>query len=421
MLRLRTFGGLSIENGASIGGAPASRRPLALLALLAVKGRRGLSRDTIVALLWPDSDADRGRNSLSQVISVLRRELGADHVLLGAAELRVNPDVLACDVMEFEQRIAADDLEAAATLYTGPFLDGVFLKNTPEFERWVDEERSRLQLAYGDVLERLAARATAAGDNVAAVRFWRQRASLTPSDSRTAHKLMESLVASGDPAGALGHYRVHQALLRDDVGRRAGCDTRGVRDDVARGERPLGPQHHPGSRRAFAASITLRDDPAHHNALEATAVRSPTRRRVLLAWVAAAVVVIGIAWAFVAKSGRFGPPEPPAHDSLRLRIVTALLTVRPRGRDASAPSTRCGARRDGAGSMAVRRDAVSVDAIWSVHGSFRLCDGADRHHPQIRAENANARDGRFWCVARGQRLRDQPRTPEPRARTAVSA
>jgi hypothetical protein len=39
-----------------------------------------------------------------------------------------------------------------------------------------------------------------------------------PSDSRAAFKLMESLVALGDPAGALEHYRVHQLLLRDDLG-----------------------------------------------------------------------------------------------------------------------------------------------------------------------------------------------------------
>jgi DNA-binding SARP family transcriptional activator len=133
------LGGLSIENAGLIGGATGNRRPLALLALLAVAGRRGLSRDKIVALLWPESDAEHGRNSLSQVMSLLRRELASDDVLRGTAELRVNADVLACDVIEFEQHIAADDLEAATELYTGPFLDGVFLKSSPEFERWVDQ------------------------------------------------------------------------------------------------------------------------------------------------------------------------------------------------------------------------------------------------------------------------------------------
>ena len=217
MLRLRTFGGLSIENAASIGGATPNRRPLALLALLAVNGGRGLSRDAIVALVWPESEPERARNSLSQAISLLRRELGADDLLLGTAELRVNRDVLACDVIEFEQCIGADDLDAATRLYAGPFLDGVFLRNTPEFERRVDHERSRPQHLQGDALERLARRATVGHDNVSAVRFWRQRARLEPTDSRAARELMESLVASGDPAGALAHYRGHEALLRDDL------------------------------------------------------------------------------------------------------------------------------------------------------------------------------------------------------------
>jgi DNA-binding SARP family transcriptional activator/TolB-like protein/Tfp pilus assembly protein PilF len=206
-----------MESAASMGGATPNRRPLALLALLAVNGGRGLSRDAIVALLWPESEPERARNSLSQAISLLRRELAVDDLLLGTSELRVNRDVLACDVIEFEQHLAADDLESATRLYTGPFLDGVFLRNTPEFERWVDRERSRLQHIQGDALERLARRATAAQDHVSAVRFWRQRASLEPTDSRAARELMESLVASGDPAGALAHYREHQALLHDDL------------------------------------------------------------------------------------------------------------------------------------------------------------------------------------------------------------
>lgn len=218
MLRLRTLGGLSIENATSTGGLTAHRRPLAVLALLAAEGRRGLSRDKIVALLWPESDSERGRNSLSQVISLLRRELAADDIVLGAAELRLNTAVIACDVIEFEERIAANDLEAAIRVYTGPFLDGVFLRNTPDFERSVDQQRSRLQRVQGDALERLATHATANGDHVSAARYWRQRASLAPSDSRAAFKLMESLVAAGDPGGALEHYRVHKLLLRDDLG-----------------------------------------------------------------------------------------------------------------------------------------------------------------------------------------------------------
>ena len=343
MLRLRTLGGLSIEN-AAVGGAPKNRRPLALLALLAVKGRRGLSRDTIVALLWPESDADHGRNSLSQVISALRRELAVDDALLGTTELRLNPDVLTCDVTEFEQRIAADDLETATTLYTGPFLDGVFLKNTPEFERWVDEERSRLQRVQGDALDRLAAHVTASGDHSAAVRVWRQRASLTPHDSRTARELMESLVASGDRAGAIEHYLAHQATLRADLGiepdatletfaaalrvgngRSADAVTKSLLNIAATTD----PSDDTDARALRNGSF--RHDSLQLEGLRATATLAPKARRVLLATTAAAVLVIGVVATLRANSGLFGlvPPKPPAHDSLRLRIVAALLPSDP--------------------------------------------------------------------------------------------
>ena len=79
MWRLRTFGGLSIENGRVSAAAATRRRPLALLALLAVAGNRGLPREKVVSLLWPDSDEERGRNSLSQALAALRRDMAGDY------------------------------------------------------------------------------------------------------------------------------------------------------------------------------------------------------------------------------------------------------------------------------------------------------------------------------------------------------
>lgn len=296
MLRLRTLGGLSIENAVSAGGLTAHRRPLAVLALLAVEGRRGLSRDKIVALLWPESDSERGRNSLSQVISLLRRELAADDVVLGTVELRLNTAVIACDVIEFEQRIAADDLDAAVSLYTGPFLDGVFLRNTPDFERWVDKERSRLQHVQGDALERLATRATADGDHVSAVRFWRQRASLTPSDSRAAFKLMESLVSLGDPAGALEHYRVHQSLLRDDLGLEPDATLSEFAAAIRRGMTRSTVAFNEASRSPVALALPGAPAPPDRVELvETGALNAPPARRA--AWNAGAVTVAVLATA----------------------------------------------------------------------------------------------------------------------------
>ena len=169
--RLRTFAGLSLES-TDAGSVPhTGRRPLALLALLAASGPRGLSRDKVTALLWPERDTERGRNSLSQALSALRRDLGADDPTLGGSEIRLNPEVVTSDVEEFESSLAQGKAERAETIYEGPFLDGFFLTDAPEFERWVEQRRSLLHQKQRDALERLANDATRREDRTGRLGF----------------------------------------------------------------------------------------------------------------------------------------------------------------------------------------------------------------------------------------------------------
>ena len=216
-LRLRTFGGLSLEGAAGNGATPKGRRPLALLALLATSGSRGLSRDKVTALLWPESDAERGRNSLSQVLSSLRRELGPDDPVLGTAEIRLNANAITSDVEDFETSIADGDVERAVTIPSGPFLDGFYLADAPEFERWVEEQRARLNEKQRDALKRAASHADRRGDRAGAVEWWRRLAALDPTSARAAVGLMEALAATGDVAAALHHFQVYTALLEQDL------------------------------------------------------------------------------------------------------------------------------------------------------------------------------------------------------------
>jgi serine/threonine-protein kinase len=218
MLRLRTLGGLAIDEDArTLDGTGMGRRRLALLACLAAVGPRGVSRDRLLAYFWPESDAERARHALNQALHALRRELRADALFLGAAELRLNPEAMASDVAEFESAVGAGDLERAASLYAGPFLDGFYLSDAPEFERWVDGERARLALAFRRALETLAARATNGGQHQQAVVWWRRLAALDPLSGPLALGLMQALAAAGDRAGALQFARVHETLLREEL------------------------------------------------------------------------------------------------------------------------------------------------------------------------------------------------------------
>jgi TolB-like protein/DNA-binding SARP family transcriptional activator/Flp pilus assembly protein TadD len=219
MLHLKTFGGLSVTvDDAPGNGAAQQRKTLALLALLAAAGKSGLGRDKVVAYLWPEADAEHARGLLKQACYALRRDLHQPDLLLGATQLVLNTDIIASDVQAFEDAVERRDDAAAADLYAGPFLDGFYLSGAEEFERWLEAERGRLRQRAAAALERLATAAAAAGEHIDSATWWRRLAGLDPLNSRVALGLMHALAAAGDRAGAIQAARVHESLLREDVG-----------------------------------------------------------------------------------------------------------------------------------------------------------------------------------------------------------
>jgi len=218
MVELRTLGGLSVlRDGAPATGAAAQRKTLALLALLAAAGDKGMSRDKVIALLWPESDAAHGRNLLNQACYALRRDLEAHELFMGATALRLNPIFLSSDLQSFADAIAQRNSARAVAVYVGPFLDGFYLGDAPEFERWVESERARLAKQYRDTLEALATDAARRGDHRAAVAWWRRLAGVDPLSSQTALGLMLALDDAGERAEAVEHGRQYEAFVRREL------------------------------------------------------------------------------------------------------------------------------------------------------------------------------------------------------------
>src|SRR5438874_667111 len=219
MLHLKTFGGLSVSVDDAPGvGAAQQRKTLALLALLAAAGKSGLGRDKLVAYLWPEADAEHARGLLKQACYALRRDLHQPDLLLGTIQLALSPAIIASDVQAFEDALERRDDAAAAELYAGPFLDGFYLSGAEEFERWLEAERGRLRQRAAAALERLATDAAAAGKHIDAAAWWRRLVALDPLNSRVALGLMQALATAGDRAGALQAARVHETLLRQELG-----------------------------------------------------------------------------------------------------------------------------------------------------------------------------------------------------------
>lgn len=218
MLILKTFGGLSlVRDGAPVSGAAAQRRRLALLAMVEAAGPAGISRERLVGLFWGEGDEERGKRNLAQAVYALRRELDAEDLFSGANELRINSAVLGSDRARFLDALARDRLEEAVELYQGRFLDGFYLDDAPEFDRWMETERARLAHDAAGAMETLASRATLRGDQHESIRWWRALNAAEPHNARAAQGLMRTLAAAGDLTAADQFARAFQAQLATEL------------------------------------------------------------------------------------------------------------------------------------------------------------------------------------------------------------
>lgn len=224
--RLETLGTLSLEGpSAAIRAADQrqQRRRLALLSTLACAGDRGLSRDQLLLLFWPDSTQKKARHSLDQLLYAIRTSID-DSIFAGVNPLRLNHDIITSDVGDFVRELREGNLSRAAELYRGPFLEGFYLSETREFEEWVAMQRERFAHSFCDALEQLARDSQASGDYRAAVAWRRKLSETDPISTRHALELMRALTRSGDPASAISHGEHYRRIYSQELGS-GGVDT----------------------------------------------------------------------------------------------------------------------------------------------------------------------------------------------------
>jgi DNA-binding SARP family transcriptional activator len=240
--RLITFGGLALTNGTLPTGIGNPRNRLAILAVLAMSRERGIRREKLAAMFWPESDEERARNALRQALFTLKRDIGAA-VVTGATDVRLNVNVLTADVIEFETAVHEGRSEDAAALYAGPFLDGVYLRESPEFERWAEEHRNRLSAEFGRALEKAADNAAACADRLAAVHWWERRSMHDPLSGRVARHYIDALAKAGESERAIRHAAVYSDLVRKELDADPDPEVMGVALRLGQRHTPMSPHN----------------------------------------------------------------------------------------------------------------------------------------------------------------------------------
>jgi serine/threonine-protein kinase len=244
MIRFHALGPVDLRSaeGAALHSILAQPKRVALLAWLALARPRGFQRrDTVVALFWPELDDAHARAALSKAVHHLRRSLGEEAVPgRSAEELAVDPAQVWTDVVAFDEALERGDAEAALALYRGPLLDGFFLSEALEFERWVEAERARLAAGAARAAQILADARAREGRLDEAIALARRGMELKPDDEPALHRLLTLLDSSGDRAGAARAYDEFTRRLDAEYGVTASAETQALMESIRRRGTPNG-------------------------------------------------------------------------------------------------------------------------------------------------------------------------------------
>src|SRR5438128_10353532 len=217
MIELRMLGRLSLTgaDGREVRTLLGQPRRFALLAYLAAASPLGFHRrDTLLALFWPELDQEHARTALRQALRVLRTALGSGVLVKrGDEEVGLDFGQVWSDVAALERAVNAGEWLEATDLYHGPLLEGFFISDGPEFERWLETERARLRETASRAAQALIEQCESRGNLTTAAHWARRAVELAPNDEALVRRLISVFDHHGDRASALQAYQAFAQRL----------------------------------------------------------------------------------------------------------------------------------------------------------------------------------------------------------------
>jgi two-component SAPR family response regulator len=184
---------------------------------------KGLTREEIGVIFWPDSSTEQLRLQFRNTLYYLRVALGQDVILHVERRYLFNADIdYSYDVQDFERKIQQAEsienperkialLQEAARLYQGEFF--------PEGEgSWVTAERVRLLVIHEHALLTLA-QLHLEKDEPQTALIHCQSILAENHCMESAHRIaMQAYAALGNRSGIANQYELCRQMLRDELG-----------------------------------------------------------------------------------------------------------------------------------------------------------------------------------------------------------
>ena len=299
MIRLHLLGSVELKSsgGDEIRSIIAQPKPMAMLAYLAAATPAGYRRrEELLSVFWPELDATRGRRALSQALHVLRSELPEDAIeTRGVEEIGLDSAVISSDVDDFRHAIDSADYKKALDLYRGELLSGFLIHGSPEFDQWLDKERSRLKAQAIDAARRLVSEAAGSGDYASAQRWAKRALELDPYSEEGLRDLLAILDKSGNRSEAVRTYEEFRARLERDLEVQPSSETQGLLESM----RAASTSQRPTVRERESHKPDLRSGPRTQST-----VAAPQSRRGAWLKIAIPIIAIGVISAALVIKGK---------------------------------------------------------------------------------------------------------------------
>jgi len=224
--------GVEVDGRAIPSSSWRKRRPIEVLAALALAPGRLLHREELIDRLWPDKDLEAGANNLHRALHDLRRVTSTDLVALdrGVARLAESAWV---DVDAFEQAAAStarETLGQAVALYQGSLLPDDPYSDT------LAARREGLRQRFVDASLRLAKLHHEAGELEPCITTVRRILLEDPALEPAHQLLMRALAETGRTGDALRQFGECSTALRERLDTGPSRTTFELRNAIERGE-----------------------------------------------------------------------------------------------------------------------------------------------------------------------------------------
>lgn len=228
-LRIHCLGTLQVAHAGEPVDRFESQKVRALFAYLACHLGNALSRDHLAALFWPEKDENSARRNLRQALYNIRSLFPKEESPLIASRqhVQVNP-AMDCwvDVVAFEDAIASSGSEdrldphrltEAVGLYRGHFLSGFQVKDSEEFEYWLQARQDQLREKVATALRLLIDSYVERGEYRLGIQYAQRLVGVEPLSEDAHQQLMRLYSLSGRRNRALAQYEQLVSTLRREL------------------------------------------------------------------------------------------------------------------------------------------------------------------------------------------------------------